>query len=49
MEQTCFLLVAALCYEMYTFPLGKGLPHTKGLITQYNIHLEMKVGPPDEG
>lgn len=49
MGQTCFLLVAVLCCEMYTFPLGKGLPHMKGLITQYNVNLKMKVGPPDEG
>lgn len=50
MGQICFVLVALLCYEIYTFPLGEGLPHTKDLITQHhNINLETRARPTAEG
>ena len=49
MGQMCFLLVVVLCCEIYTFSLGKGLPHTKYLITRYNINLEMRARPTAEG
>lgn len=49
MGQICFLFVAVLCCEIHTFPLGKGLPHTKDLITQHNFNLEMRVRPTAEG
>lgn len=35
--------MALLWCEIYTFPLGKGLPDTKDLITQYNVNLETRA------
>lgn len=49
MGQTCFLLVTVVHCEIYAFPLGKGLSHTKDLITQYNINLEARVHSTAEG